>query len=97
MYIDDIDTPQFKVSKDTREEQQLRTLLEIEDYKRPPEERYLQLLYASLTDSKASSGRGVPHSSLFYCREALEAKFPDRKFTIQEVKDLILEVYGVRY
>lgn len=69
----------------------------MDDYKRPPKERYLNAFYASLSDSCRDPSRVLPHSDLFYVRAALEAQFPDRKFTIKEIKELIVEIYGVEY
>ena len=53
--------------------------------------------YGSLTDASSDPSRVLPHSDLFYVRAALEAKFPGRLFTMQEIKELILEIYGVDY
>jgi hypothetical protein len=39
----------------------------------------------------------LPHSDVFYVRAALESRFPDKKFTIEQVKQLIKEEYGVDY
>jgi hypothetical protein len=35
----------------------------------------------------------IPRSEVFYARAALKAKFPDREFTLEEVKELLCQVY----
>ena len=94
----DLDTENdFKISKDDTYQQQLRTIASLPDYDRVPEDRFLERFYASLSDDKAPKNRVLPHSDLFYCRAALEARFPDKKFTMDEVRMLVEEMYGVTY
>ena len=45
-------------------------------------------------DVKAIPRYLTPDPRLIYCKAALEAKFPDKKFTLEEVKTLIREEYG---
>lgn len=85
---------EFNIHQDSVHEKRLRDLASVPDMHRPANERFLELLYASLSDDKAPSSRLLPHSDIFYCRAALEAKFPDRQFTIKEVEQLIDEIYG---
>jgi len=87
----------FTIAKDDTYQQQLRTIASLPDYDRIPEDRFLERFYASLSDDKPSTNRVLPHSDLFYCRAALEDRFPDKKFTMDEVRALIEEVYGVSY
>jgi hypothetical protein len=85
---------------DTRDIQILRALSSGLDLRRPVEDRLLENYFEILTSgdaNRASVHSYLPHSDLVYCRAALEAKFPDRIFALQEVKDLILEVYGIKY
>ena len=96
-FYTDQDNEEFLIHKDTYYQQYLRTLVSVSDLVRPPNERFLELFYASLCDSKVPSGRVLPHSSVYYCRAALEERFPDRKFTIEETKELIKEIYDVSY
>lgn len=84
---------EFMINHDSEYEKRLRDLASLPDMHRPANERFLELLYASLSDDKAPSSRILPHSDIFYCRAALEAKFPDRQFTIKEVQELIKEIY----
>lgn len=93
----DEENQEFTIHSDTYYQQYLRTLVSVQDLVRPPKERFLELFYASLSDDKAPSSRVLPHSDVYYCRAALEERFPDQKFTIQETKDLIKEIYGVSY
>jgi hypothetical protein len=85
------------LSSDSLYQQQLRTLASVQDFHRPPSERFLNAFYGSLSDSKGDTNRVLPHSDLFYVRAALEARFPDRLFTMDEIRALILEIYGVEY
>jgi len=84
-------------SSDSLYQQHLRALSSVQDFHRPPSERFLNAFYASVSDSKGDPSRVLPHSDLFYVRAALEARFPDRLFTMQEIRELILEIYGVEY
>jgi hypothetical protein len=85
---------------DTREVQVLRALSSGLDLKRPKEDRLLENYFQILMSgdyNKHLIFSYLPHSDLIYCRAALEAKFPDRIFSLAEVKQLILEEYGVKY
>ena len=93
----DLDEDYFTIQKDDAYQQQLRMLASLPDANRPPEDRFLERFYASLSDDKAPSSRVLPHSDVFYVRAALEDRFPDRKFTIDEVKRLLLEEFGLVY
>lgn len=88
----------FTYKKDDTYQRELRELSILPDrVHRPSSERFLERFYASLSDDRPPTNRVLPHSDLFYCRAALEEQFPDRKFTIDEIKALISEVYGVDY
>ena len=82
--------------KDTPELQRLSALSSGLDRDRPPEDRIVELFFGALTQFSTRTNTYLPHSDLIYCRAALEAKF-GRIFSLQEVKDLIKEVYGVKY
>lgn len=56
-------------------------------------ENYLEYVYSCLAQKSLPDNRILPPSFIFYCRAALEHKFPGKKFTIEEVKSLIKEVY----
>lgn len=83
--------------KDTYYDRLLRELSALEDFNRPNSERYLYNFYSGLSSSSNSFNRSIPHSDLFYVRAALESRFPGRLFTIEEIKQLIKEVYDVDY
>lgn len=83
--------------KDTYYDRLLRELSSLEDFNRPQSERYLYNFYAVLSSSSGSFSRSIPHSDLFYIRAALESRFPGRLFTIEEITQLIKEVYDVDY
>ena len=85
------------INKDSYHQKLLRDLSSVHDFHRPPQEHFLKLLYSSLSDARGDPSTYLPHSDIFYCRAALEAKFPDRQFTIAEVEELIYEIYGVKY
>lgn len=92
-----LDEDEFTILKDDTYQQKLRTLASLPDADRPPEDRFLERFYASLCDDRAPSSRVLPHSDVFYVRAALEDRFPGRKFTVEEVKRLLLEEYGLIY
>lgn len=86
------------IEKDTYHHRRLRELSCIDDIHRPPKERFLTNFYTSFYSSSVSDVNiSLPHSDVFYIRAALEARFPDRKFTIEEVKKLIKEEFGIDY
>lgn len=93
---------EFFVHKDTESERILRELSTSPDRRRPTTEHYLENFYVALKDTNMtptakSKSAVVPHSDLFYARAMLEDKFPDRLFTLDEVAELIKEVYDVTY
>ena len=86
------------IEKDSYHHKLLRELSCIDDYKRPPKERFLRNFYTSFFTSSVSDVHiPLPHSDVFYVRAALEARFPDKIFTIEEVKKLLKEEFGVDY
>lgn len=94
---DTVNNRTIVIIKDSYTQKVLRELSTINDFHRPASERFLNAFYGSLSDFRSDLSTYLPHSDLFYCRAALEAKFPDRTFTISEVEELILEIYGVKY
>lgn len=86
------------IDKDTIYLQQLRELSCIDDFKRPSKERFLTNFYTSFYNSSVHDVNiSLPHSDVFYIRAALESRFPDRTFTIEEIKQLIKEEFGIDY
>ena len=65
------------------------------DRRRPPSEWYLDNYIEKLLLGHSPNLQSIPHSDLFYIRAALEAKFPDRLFTMQEIKTLLKEELDV--
>lgn len=65
------------------------------DRRRPSTEWYLDNYIKTLLLGHAPNLQTIPHSDMFYIRAALEAKFPDRLFTMQEIKILLKEELGV--
>lgn len=87
-HLNDFD---FLINHDSVYEQKLRQL---SAYRRTNDKCFLELLYASLSEDKGIGSTRIPHSDVFYCRAALEAKFPDKTFTIEDTVKLLEEVYG---
>lgn len=83
--------------KETEYERKLREYATLPDPKRPKEDHYLEYFYNTMYRRSTPDQSVLPHSDVFYVREALEAKFPDRIFTIKEVKALIKEIYNKSY
>lgn len=71
--------------------------LDFPDMRRPKDEWYLEYFYEHLVQEKTPDMNVLPHSDLCYMRAALEAKFPDRLFTIEEVRTLVDQEYGIQY
>lgn len=65
------------------------------DRRRPESEWFLDNYMKKLLMGHSPNVQAVPHSDLFYIRAALEEQFPDRLFTIQEIKVLVKEELGV--
>jgi hypothetical protein len=86
-----LDEPEFLIHNDSVDEQRLRQL---SAYRRTNDKCFIELLYAAVSEDKGVGSTRIPHSDVFYCRAALEAKFPDRTFTIEETVKLLEEVYG---
>ena len=65
--------------------------------KRPTSEHYLEYFYDFVANEKTPDMQMIPHSDLFYIRAALEAKFPGRLFTMDEIRTLVDQEYGIQY
>jgi len=64
---------------------------------RPTSEHFLEYFYDYVANEKTPDMNMIPHSNLFYIRAALEAKFPDRQFTMDEIRTLVDQEYGIKY
>jgi len=82
--------------RDTALEQRLRIQYTGIDTRRPSKDHIAENYFAACAAQEIPRTAYLPHSSLVYCRAALEAKFPDRIFSLDEVRTLIKEVYGVK-
>jgi len=87
----------YSNANDTLEIQKLRFLSSGTDTRRPPEDRVAERYFEAISEGNAMARTYLPHSDLVYCRAALEARFEGRTFTFKEIKELIYEVYGVKY
>jgi hypothetical protein len=72
-----------------------KNIIDDVDRRRPESEWFLDNYMKKLLLGHAPNTQAVPHSDLFYIRAALEEKFPDRLFTIQEIKNILKEELGV--
>jgi len=75
--------------------QQQKNYIDDVDRRRPESEWYLDNYIKKLLLGHSPNVQAVPHSDMFYIRAALEAQFPDRLFTMQEIKTLLKEELGV--
>lgn len=82
---------------ETETERKLREFSTLPDPRRPATEHYLEYFYNYLSLEKTPDMNVLPHSDLFYIRAALEAKFPDRIFTIEEVRGLVDLEFNTQY
>ena len=64
---------------------------------RPTSEHFLEYFYDYVANEKTPDMNMIPHSDLFYIRAALEERFPDRQFTMDEIRTLVDQEYGIKY
>jgi len=83
--------------KENAYERKLREFATLPDPRRPKSEHYIEYFYEYLYTGKTPDMNMLPHSDLFYIREALEAKFPDRTFTMEEIRTLVDQEFGIQY
>lgn len=72
-----------------------KTQIDDVDRRRPESEWFLDNYMKKLLLGHTPNREAVPHSDLLYIRAALEHRFPDRLFTIKEIKTLLREELGV--
>lgn len=82
---------------DTDYERLMREMITAEDMKRPKSERFMHYFYETVVLGAVPDMEFLPHSDLYYIRSALEAKFPGRLFTMDEIRTLLKEELGVVY
>jgi hypothetical protein len=83
--------------RETEYERKLREFASLPDPSRPKSEYFMEYFYEYLVTEKTPDMNMLPHSDLFYIRAALEDKFPDRKFTMEEVRGLVDQEYKIKY
>lgn len=54
----------------------------------------IQKLYDTISQEYNIKESDYRHSSVYYCKAALEEKFKPRKFTLDEVEKLLQEEFG---
>ena len=87
----------YEAYSETESERKLREFATLPDPRRPRTEHYMEYFYEYLSLEKTPDMDVLPHSDLFYVRSALEDKFPDRMFTIEEVRTLVDQEFGIQY
>lgn len=87
----------YEIYAENEYERKLREFSTLPDPRRPSTEYYLEYFYNFLALEKTPDMDVLPHSDLFYIRAALEDKFPDRLFTIEEVRGLVDQEFNIHY
>ncbi len=100
----------YEAYSENESERKIREYSTLPDPRRPSTEHYMEYFYnyialektpdmdvLPLTIGDLEYTYMLPHSDLFYIRAALEDKFPDRLFTIEEVRGLVDQEFGIRY
>ena len=83
--------------KETEHERKIREYSSLPDPRRPKSEHFIEYFYEYLYTEKAPDMNMLPHSDLLYIRAALEDRFPDRTFTMEEVRGLVDQEFGIQY
>jgi hypothetical protein len=83
--------------RETESERKLREFASLPDPKRPKSEHFMEYFYEYLVMEKTPDMNMLPHSDLFYIRAALEQQFPERTFTMEEVRTLVDQEFGIQY
>lgn len=87
----------YEAYSENESERKIREYSTLPDPRRPSTEHYMEYFYNYIALEKTPDMDVLPHSDLFYIRAALEDKFPDRLFTIEEVRGLVDQEFGIRY
>ena len=87
----------YKDYRETESERKLREYSTLPDPTRPKSEHFIEYFYEYTYTGKTPDMNMLPHSDLFYIRAALEDKFPDRKFTMEEIRTLVDQEFGIKY
>lgn len=87
----------YETYSETETERKLREYSTLPDPRRPRTEHYMEYFYEYIALEKTPDMDVLPHSDLFYIRAALEQQFPDRLFTIEEVRGLVDQEFGIQY
>lgn len=87
----------YEAYSENESERKIREYSTLPDPRRPSTEHYMEYFYNYIALEKTPDMDVLPHSDLFYIRAALEDKFPDRLFTIEEVRGLVDQEFGIQY
>tara|TARA_R110000772_G_scaffold244136_1_gene357173 strand:+ start:85 stop:399 length:315 start_codon:yes stop_codon:yes gene_type:complete len=82
---------------ETEDERNLREYATLPNFKRPSSEHFIEYFYEYVHAGKNPDMNMLPHSDLFYVRATLEDKFPDRLFTMEEIRTLMDQEFKVKY
>tara|TARA_R110000772_G_scaffold55389_1_gene126422 strand:+ start:340 stop:648 length:309 start_codon:yes stop_codon:yes gene_type:complete len=78
-------------------ERNLREFSTLPDPRRPSSEHFIEYFYEHLYSGKSPDMDMLPHSDLFYIREALENKFKGSVFTMEEIRKLMDQEFNIKY
>jgi len=87
----------YKDYRENESERKLREFSTLPDPTRPKSEHFIEYFYEYMYTGKTPDMNMLPHSDLMYIRAALEDKFPDRKFTMEEIRTLVDQEFGIQY
>lgn len=87
----------YEAYSENEYERKIREYATLPDPNRPRTEHYMEYFYEYIALEKTPDMTVLPHSDLFFIRAALEEKFPGRIFTIEEVRDLVDQEFGIKY
>ena len=87
----------YEQYRENEYERKMREFSTLPDPNRPSTDRYIEYFYDCIAHNKTPDTSVIPHSDLFYIRAALEAKFPDRMFTIEEIRALVDQELRIEY
>ena len=87
----------YEIYTESESERSLREYSTLPDPSRPSCEYFMEYFYEYLVAGKTPDMNMLPHSDLFYIRAALEEHFPDRKFTMEEIRTLVDQEFGIQY
>ena len=87
----------YESYNESESERSLREYSTLPDPSRPSSEYFMEYFYEYLVSGKTPDMNMLPHSDLFYIRAALEEHYPDLKFTMDEIRTLVGQEFGIQY